>query len=98
MDEISNLHPEGNSNLPSNYGTIDLKAIKQSTLSLNNLVLGFSVDRSGSMGGSPIEDSKTAMKNSVWNKSVRVDAAVNGTCILTMDDDPFILEVCGSVT
>ena len=41
--------PEGNSNLPSNYGTINLKAIKQSTLSLNELLLGFSVDRSGSM-------------------------------------------------
>ena len=41
--------PEGNSNLPSNYGTINLKSIKQSALSLNQLLLGFSVDRSGSM-------------------------------------------------
>ena len=41
--------PEGNTNLPSNYGTINLKAIKQSVLSLKELLLGFSVDRSGSM-------------------------------------------------
>ena len=47
--QLLQTSPEGNSNLPSNYGTIDLKAIKQSALSLNNLVLGFSVDRSGSM-------------------------------------------------
>ena len=41
--------PEGNTNLPSNYGTINLKAIKQSALSLKELLIGFSVDRSGSM-------------------------------------------------
>ena len=47
--QLLQLSPEGDSNLPNNYGTIDLKAITQSALSLNNLVLGFSVDRSGSM-------------------------------------------------
>ena len=47
--QLLQLAPEGNSNLPSNYGTVDLKAIKQSALSLKKLVLGFSVDRSGSM-------------------------------------------------
>ena len=47
--QLLQLAPEGDSNLPSNYGTLDLKAIKQSALSLNNLLLGFSVDRSGSM-------------------------------------------------
>lgn len=47
--QLLQLSPEGDSNLPSNYGTIDLKAIKQSALSLNQLLLGFSVDRSGSM-------------------------------------------------
>ena len=47
--QLLQLSPEGDSNLPSNYGTIDLKAIKQSALSLNQLILGFSVDRSGSM-------------------------------------------------
>ena len=47
--QLLQTSPEGNSNLPSNYGTIDLKAIKQSALSLNQLLLGFSVDRSGSM-------------------------------------------------
>jgi len=47
--QLLQLSPEGDSNLPTNYGTIDLKAIKQSALSLNNLLLGFSVDRSGSM-------------------------------------------------
>mgnify|MGYP001461629206 CR=1 FL=1 len=47
--QLLQLSPEGDSNLPSNYGTIDLKSIKQSALSVKNLVLGFSVDRSGSM-------------------------------------------------
>ena len=47
--QLLQLSPEGDSNLPTNYGTIDLKSIKQSALSLKNLVLGFSVDRSGSM-------------------------------------------------
>jgi len=47
--QLLQTSPEGNSNLPSNYGTINLKAIKQSALSLNQLLLGFSVDRSGSM-------------------------------------------------
>ena len=47
--QLLQLSPEGDSNLPNNYGTIDLTAIKQSALSLNNLLLGFSVDRSGSM-------------------------------------------------
>ena len=47
--QLLQTSPEGNSNLPSNYGTIDLKAIKQSTLSSKQLLLGFSVDRSGSM-------------------------------------------------
>ena len=47
--QLLQLAPEGDSNLPTNYGTIDLKAIKQSALSLNHLLLGFSVDRSGSM-------------------------------------------------
>ena len=47
--QLLQTSPEANSNLPSNYGTIDLKAIKQSALSLNQLLLGFSVDRSGSM-------------------------------------------------
>ena len=47
--QLLQLSPEGDSNLPSNYGTIDLKSIKQSALSLNQLILGFSVDRSGSM-------------------------------------------------
>ena len=47
--QLLQLSPEGDSNLPSNYGTIDLKSIKQSALSLKDLVLGFSVDRSGSM-------------------------------------------------
>jgi len=54
--------PEGNSNLPSNYGTINLKAIKQSTLSLNKLLLGFSVDRSGSME-SVSKDGKTLLQH-----------------------------------
>ena len=44
--QLLQTSPEGNSNLPTNYGTIDLKSIKQSALSLKNLVLGFSVDRS----------------------------------------------------
>ena len=47
--QLLQLSPEGDSNLPNNYGTIDLTAIKQSALSLNHLLLGFSVDRSGSM-------------------------------------------------
>tara|TARA_B100000963_G_scaffold211760_1_gene184523 strand:- start:1439 stop:3070 length:1632 start_codon:yes stop_codon:yes gene_type:complete len=47
--QLLQTSPEGDSNLPTNYGTIDLKAIKQSALSLNQLLLGFSVDRSGSM-------------------------------------------------
>ena len=47
--QLLQLSPEGDSNLPNNYGTIDLTAIKQSALSLNQLILGFSVDRSGSM-------------------------------------------------
>ena len=47
--QLLQLSPEGDSNLPNNYGTIDLTAIKQSALSLNELILGFSVDRSGSM-------------------------------------------------
>ena len=36
--QLLQTSPEGNSNLPSNYGTIDLKSIKQSALSLKNLV------------------------------------------------------------
>jgi len=39
--QLLQLSPEGDSNLPTNYGTIDLKAIKQSALSLNNLLFGF---------------------------------------------------------
>ena len=39
--QLLQLSPEGDSNLPTNYGTIDLNAIKQSALSLNNLLLGF---------------------------------------------------------
>lgn len=60
--QLLQLAPEGDSNLPTNYGTIDLKAIKQSALSLNNLLLGFSVDRSGSME-SVSKDGKTLLQH-----------------------------------
>ena len=61
--------PEGNSTLPNNYGTINLKAIKQDALTLDKLILGFSLDRSGSMeiiskdGNSLLQHAQTVVIN-----------------------------------
>jgi hypothetical protein len=61
--------PEGDSTLPNNYGTIDLKAIKQDALTLDKLILGFSLDRSGSMeiiskdGNSLLQHAQTVVIN-----------------------------------
>jgi len=61
--------PEGDTILPTNYGTVDLDAIKQDALTLEKLILGFSIDRSGSMeiiskdGNSLLQHAQTVVIN-----------------------------------